>query len=109
MQLFSWTHNFKDHLIECKYFCCNKNYQPKFEEKLKEWFFSTDKFPNHDDNKFILFMWRGMSPYEYIDGFDKFRETSLSQKEYFYINLDMEVITNADYAHAKRVSKDFEI
>ena len=50
-----------------------------------------------------------MSPYEYIDGFDKFLETSLSQKEYFYINLDMEVFTNADYAHAKRVSKDFEI
>ena len=30
--------NFKDDLIEYKCWCCNKNYQHKFDEKLKEWF-----------------------------------------------------------------------
>ena len=30
---------YKDDLIKYKYLCCNKNYQHKFEEKLKERFF----------------------------------------------------------------------
>ena len=28
--------NFKDDLIECKCLCCNKNYQQKYDGKLKE-------------------------------------------------------------------------
>ena len=31
--------NFKYDLLECKCLCCNKNYQQKFDEKLKERFF----------------------------------------------------------------------
>ena len=44
-----------------------------------------------------------------MDDWEKFNETSLSEKEDFYSHLDMEDITDADYAHAKRVCKDFEI
>ena len=51
----------------------------------------------------------GVCPYEYIDDWEKFNETSLPEKEDFYNNLNMEDITDADYAHAKRVRKDFEI
>ena len=36
-------------------------------------------------------------------------KTSLPEKEDFYSYLNMEDITNADYTHAKRVCKDFEI
>ena len=36
--------NFKDDLIEYKCSCCNKNYQHKFNEKLKEQFFNAYKF-----------------------------------------------------------------
>ena len=32
--------NFKDDLIEYKYLCCNKSYQNKFNEKLKEGLFN---------------------------------------------------------------------
>ena len=39
----------------------------------------------------------------------KFNETSLSEKEHFYSCLNMEIITDADCTHAKRVCKDFEI
>ena len=46
--------NFKDDLTEYKCLCCDKNYESKFEEKLKRQFFNTDKFSNHDNNKFIL-------------------------------------------------------
>ena len=40
---------------------------------------------------------------------EKFNETSLPEKEDFYSQLNMEDITGADYAHEKRVCKDFEI
>ena len=36
--------NFKDDLIEYKYLCCDKNYQQKFDEKLKEQFFNAYKW-----------------------------------------------------------------
>ena len=47
--------NFKDDLIEYKCLCCNKNYQQKFDENLKERFFNIYKFSSHVNNKFILF------------------------------------------------------
>ena len=47
--------NFKDDLIEYKYLCCDKNYQQKFDEKLKEQFFNAYKFSNHDNKNLILF------------------------------------------------------
>ena len=36
--------NFKDDLVEYKCLCCNKNYQHKFDKKLKEQPFNTSKF-----------------------------------------------------------------
>ena len=40
---------------------------------------------------------------------EKLNETSLPGKEDFYSHLNMEDMTDADYAHTKRVCKDFEI
>ena len=31
------------------------------------------------------------------------------KQDYFYSNLNLENITDADYMHAKRICKDFEI
>ena len=59
--------NFKGDLIEYKCFCCNKNYQLKFDEKLKQLFFNTYDFSNNDSNRFILLLRKGVYPYEYID------------------------------------------
>ena len=44
-----------------------------------------------------------------MDDWEKFKETLSPEKEDFYSHLNMEDITDADYAHAKRVCKDFEI
>ena len=44
-----------------------------------------------------------------MDHWKKINETSLPEKEDFYSHLNMEDITDADYAQAKRVCKDFEI
>ena len=43
-----------------------------------------------------------------MDNWEKFNETSLNKKENFYSHLNMEDNTDADYAHLKRVCKDFE-
>ena len=56
-----------------------------------------------------LLLQKGVYPYEYMDNWEKFNETSLPEKEDFYNDLNTEGITDADCTHAKRVSKDFEI
>ena len=75
-----WESGFKDDLIECKCLCCNKIYQQKFDEKLKERFFNTYKFSNHNSNKFILLLRKSVYPYEYMDDWEKLIETSLAEK-----------------------------
>ena len=52
---------------------------------------------------------KGVYPYEYMDDWEKFKEASLPKKEDFYSHLNMEGITDVDYAHPKRVCKDFKI
>ena len=67
--------NFKDDLIEYIRGCCNKNYQLKFDEMLKEGFSNTCKYSYHDNNKFILLLSKDVYPYEYMDHLEKFSET----------------------------------
>ena len=45
---------------------------------------------------------KGVYPYEYIDDWQKFNKTSLPEKG-FYSHLNLEDITDADSALAKRV------
>ena len=42
-----------------------------------------------------------------MDDWEKFNEASLPEKEDFYSHLNMKDIIDSDYAHAKRVCKDF--
>ena len=44
-----------------------------------------------------------------MDNWKKFNKTLLPEKEDFYSNLNMENITDADYACGKRVLKYFKI
>ena len=81
--------NFKDDM-QYKYLCCNKNYQPKLDEKLNERLFNTYKFSNHDNNKCILLLQKGVYSYEYMDDLETFNETSTPEKEDFYSHLTME-------------------
>ena len=52
---------------------------------------------------------KGVYPYEYMDGWDKFNETSIPSKESFYSNLTMENITETDCIHANNVFKTFKL
>ena len=57
----------------------------------------------------ILLLRKVVYPYEYMDDWEKFNETSLPEKEDFDSHLNMEDIIDAYYEHAKGACKDFEI
>ena len=96
-------------MLKYKYLSCNKDYSKKIDEELKKRFKNTFKFSNNDINKFILLLRKCVYPYENMDGWEKFNETSLPEKGEFYSNLNMEDVTDADYMHTKRVCKGFGI
>ena len=50
---------------------------------------------------------KGVYPYEYIDSWERFNETSLPSKKDFYSELILEDIINTDYAHAQNVFNEY--
>ena len=52
---------------------------------------------------------KGVYPYDYMNSWNKFDETKLPKKEYFYSKLYEENITDKDYARANIVWKHFDI
>ena len=71
----------KDNFIEYKCLSCNKDYSHKIDEELKKRFKNIFKFSNNDINKFILLLRKFVYRYEYMNGWEKFNETSLPEKE----------------------------
>ena len=86
-------------------FRCKKNYEKNFNKDLIQRFVNTYDFCNGDLSKFTLLLRKGVYPYEYMDSWQRFDETSLPDKEAFYSNLNMEDIANTgvDYRHGKTV------
>ena len=54
------------------------------------------QFCNGDRNKFVLFLRKCVYPYEYMDSWKRFNETSLPDKKAFYSKLNLEDITDKD-------------
>ena len=54
---------------------------------LQQKFTNTYKFVIQDINKCILLLQKVVYSYEYIDNWEKFNDTSLSEKEDFYNQL----------------------
>ena len=67
------------------------------------------KFCDGDLNKFALLLRKGVYPYEYMDSWERFGETSLPDKEAFYSKLNLENITDKGYEHVQKVWEVFEI
>ena len=85
LRVLSWIYKL---LRKYKCLCCNKNYHKKFDENLKKQLFHIYKFSKNDINKFILLLQKGVYPYECIDDWEKFSETSFPEKEDFYSHLN---------------------
>ena len=66
-------------------------------------------FCNGDVNKFVLFLRKGVYPYECMDSWERFDENTILPKEAFYSELNLENITDKDYEHVKKVWEAFEI
>ena len=93
----------KDNQLIFNFQKCNKNYKKEFDKNLIQRFANTYEFCDGDINKFILLIRKGIYPYEYMDSWKRFNETSLPDKKYFYSNLNMEDNMDVDYKHAKQV------
>ena len=52
---------------------------------------------------------KGVYPYEYMDNWEIFNETSLPGKESFYSNLNMENIEDIDYRHGNNIFNKFKL
>ena len=52
---------------------------------------------------------KGVYPYEYMDNWERFNETSLPSKESFYSNLNMENVEDIDYIHGNNVFNKFKL
>ena len=50
---------------------------------------------------------KGVYPYEYMDSWERFIETSSPTKKGFYSELNLEDITDKDYSHAQKVFEEF--
>ena len=65
------------------------------------------QFCKGDLNKFVLLLRKGVYPYDYMDSWERFNETSFPDKKYFYSELNLEDITDKDYSHAQKVFEEF--
>ena len=72
-------------------------------------FSSIYKFYDGGLNKFVSLLIKDVCPYEYMNSWGRFDETSLPVKEDFYSKLHKECSSNKDYAHAQKVWEVFEI
>ena len=93
----------KDEQLIFRCFGCNKNNEKDFNKELIKRLANIYEFCNGDLNKFILLLRKCVYPYEYMDSWERFNETSLPDKEAFYSKLNMEIIIDIDHRHAKRV------
>ena len=65
------------------------------------------KFCNGDLNKFVLLLRKRVYPYEYMDSWERFDETLLPLKKYFYSELTLEDISDKDYNHAQKLFDEY--
>ena len=75
----------KDEQLIFRCFRCKNNYEKDFNKELIQRFANIYEVCNGDLNKFILLLRKGVYPYEYMDSWERFNETSLPEKKFFYI------------------------
>ena len=76
---------FKDNRLNYKCKECNNTFAKSIDDlKVKVKFPKIYKCCNVNLNKFVLLLRKGVYPYEYMDSWKRFNETSLPPKESFY-------------------------
>ena len=75
----------KDDQLIFRSFECKRNYKKDFNKELIKRFKNIYEFCNTDINKSISLLRKGVYPYEYMDSWERFDETSLPDKDAFHI------------------------
>ena len=101
---------FKNNRLNYRCKECGKRCSKLINEAIKN-LSSLHQFYQDDLNKFVLVLLlrKGVYPYEYMDSWERFDETLLPDKKAFYSKLNVEGITDKDYAHAQKVWELFKI
>ena len=66
-------------------------------------------FEDYSELQYDLLTRKGVYTYEYVNSWDRFKETQLPPIDAFYSNLNMSSINEDNYQHAQRVWKEFGI
>ena len=98
----------KDNRLKYKCKKCNDTSAKSVDDLIKK-FPTTYKFCNGNLNKFVLLLRKCIYPYEYMDSWERFIETSLPPKKSIYSELNLEDISDKDYLHTQNVWDIFEI
>ena len=64
-------------------------------------------FEDYNESQYKLLIRKGIYPYEYMEDWNRFKETALPPKEAFYSKLNMSGVSKQDYKHARRVCREF--
>ena len=83
---------FKNDRLNQKCKECKKSYTKLANESIKN-FPAFYKFCNGDLNKFCQLLRKGIYPYEDMDSWEKFEETTISPKQAFYSELIQKALT----------------
>lgn len=71
----------KESILTFKCVDRGESYEKKFQEDLTKGFEEIYKLCDWDINKFFLMLQTDVYPYDYIDCWERFKETSLSDKK----------------------------
>ena len=77
---------FKNKILNYRYKECNEKSAKPINDLIKK-FPNAYQFCNGDLNEFVLLLRKGVYPYEYMDTWEKFGETSLPSKKDLYSEL----------------------
>ena len=71
----------KENSAKFKCLSCNQDYSNKLDEEIKKKFKDKFKFSNNDINEFILLLWKGGYPYNYMsDGKSSMKQHDLKKR-----------------------------
>ena len=99
---------FRNNRLNYKCKECGKRFSKLISEAVRN-FPITYKFCKGDHNKLSFLLRKSVSPYQYMDCWEKFNETSIPPKETYYSKLNKEDISDADYAQTQKVWDVFEM
>ena len=88
---------------------CKNNQEKDFNKELIKRVANAYQFCNGDIKKIILLLRKGVYPYEYMDSWERFDETSLPDKEIFYSESYLKDISDKDYTLAQKVFEEFKL